>query len=95
MTDALIEVEVVYATSERQARYALRMKPGATLDEAIRASGVLQAFPEIDLARNRVGIFGSLAKGTQVLRSGDRIEIYRPLGADPKDARRKRARGPR
>ena len=92
MSDDLLEVEVVYATPERQARYVLRMEEGATLSDAIRASGVLEAFPEIDLVRNRVGIHGTLAKASQVLRDGDRVEIYRPLSADPKEARRARAR---
>ena len=91
MSDALLEVEVVYATPGRQARYVLHVKEGATLSDAIRASGVLEAFPEIDLARNRVGIHGTLAKGAQVLREGDRVEIYRPLSVDPKEARRARA----
>jgi len=91
MSDELLEVEVVYATPERQARYVLRVKDGATLAHAIRASGILEAFPEIDLARNRVGIYGTLTKSARVLRDGDRIEIYRPLSADPKEARRARA----
>lgn len=92
MTADALEVEVVYATPERQACYALRVKPGTTLFEAIRASGVLQDFPEIDLARNRVGIYGTAAKGAQALRDGDRVEIYRPLSADPKEARRARVK---
>jgi len=86
-----LAVEVVYATPARQARYALRVKQGTTVSDAIRASGVLEAFPEIDLARNRVGIYGNLTRPTQLLRDGDRVEIYRPLTADPKEARRKRA----
>lgn len=88
----VLEVEVVYATPERQACYALRMNSGATLVDAIHACGVLEDFPEIDLARNRVGIHGALAKGAQVLRDGDRVEIYRPLSADPKEARRARVK---
>jgi len=93
MTKGVLEVEVVYATPERQACYALRLNSGATLADAIRACGVLEDFPEIaDLARNRVGIHGVLVKGAQVLRDGDRVEIYRPLSADPKDARRARVK---
>lgn len=95
MSATLLEVEVVYATPGRQARYALRVEEGTTLADAIRASGVLEAFPEIDFAHNRVGIFGMLAKSSDVLRDGDRIEIYRPLSADPKEARRERATGRR
>ena len=88
---AVLAVEVVYATPSRQARYPLRVAPGATVDDAIRASGVLADFPEIDLARNRVGVFGRLARPGQPLRDGDRVEIYRPRTADPKAARRLRA----
>jgi uncharacterized protein len=85
------KVEVVYATPERQMLYALDVEPGATVRDAIERSGVLSAFPEIDLARNRVGIFGKLAALSTPLRDDDRVEILRPLLADPKEARRKRA----
>ena len=84
-------VEVVYATPERQMLYALDVEAGATVRDAIERSGVLSAFPEIDLARNRVGIFGKLAALSTPLRDDDRVEILRPLEADPKEARRKRA----
>jgi uncharacterized protein len=84
-------VEVVYATPERQMLYALDVEAGATVGDAIERSGVLAAFPEIDLARNRVGIFGRLAALSTPLRDDDRVEILRPLRADPKEARRKRA----
>jgi hypothetical protein len=59
--------------------------------EAIERSGIIERFPEIDLAKNKVGIFGKLAKLDKVLQPGDRVEIYRPLIADPKEARKKRA----
>lgn len=91
MSADLLTVEVVYASPHRQARYALRVGQGTTVAEAIRTSGVLEAFPEIDLARNRVGIYGVLTRPGQLLRDGDRVEIYRPLSADPKEARRTRA----
>ena len=91
MSTELLCVEVVYATSLQQARYELQLEQGATVADAIRISGVCAAFPEIDLARNRVGIHGSLTSSTRPLRDGDRVEIYRPLGADPKEARRLRA----
>lgn len=84
-------VEVVYALPERQMLYALDVEAGATVRDAIERSGVLSAFPEIDLARNRVGIFGKLAALSTPLRNDDRVEILRPLEADPKEARRKRA----
>jgi hypothetical protein len=91
MSADLLAVEVVYASPRRQARYALRVEQGTTVADAICTSGVLEAFPEIDLARNRVGIHGNLTRLAQQLRDGDRVEIYRPLTADPKAARRARA----
>lgn len=96
MTDAdaaRLMVEVVYAGSERQRLVSVSVPAGARVAEAIAASGVLQEFPEIDLTANRVGIFGQLTRLDEVLRDGDRVEIYRPLIADPKEARRKRAAG--
>lgn len=84
-------VEVVYATPERQILCALDVEPGATVRDAIERSGVLAAFPEIDLARNRIGIFGKLAALSTPLGENDRVEILRPLRADPREARRKRA----
>ncbi|MBX6392335.1 MAG: RnfH family protein [Burkholderiales bacterium] len=86
-----MNVEVVYALPERQAVYRLAMEEGATVRMAIEASGVLQAFPEIDLARNRVGVYARLVTLDTPLRDGDRVEIYRPLRVDPKEARRMRA----
>ena len=67
------------------------MPAGTTVAEGIRLSGVLDKHPEIDLAVNKLGIFGKLTKADAVLRNRDRIEIYRPLIADPKEVRRKRA----
>jgi len=69
----------------------VRLAEGATVEDAIRASGVLDAFPEIDLAKNKVGIFSKLVKLDEKVRDKDRVEIYRPLIADPKEVRRKRA----
>jgi uncharacterized protein len=86
-----LRVEVVYAAPERQVRYVLRVAEGGTVSDAIRNSGVLEAFPEIDLVHNRVGIYGKLVRPEQTLRDGDRVEIYRPLSIDPKEARRTRA----
>jgi hypothetical protein len=87
------KVEVVYATPARQRVYALEVAAGATVREAIRASGVLAEFPEIDLAHARVGIHGRLAALSTPLFEDDRVEILRPLQADPKDTRRRRGRG--
>jgi putative ubiquitin-RnfH superfamily antitoxin RatB of RatAB toxin-antitoxin module len=86
-----IPVEVAYALPERQLVLKLEMAPDATLEQAIHASGILEKFPEIDLASNKVGVFGKLAKLNDRLRAGDRVEIYRPLIADPKEVRKKRA----
>ncbi len=90
MADA-IRVQVCYATPREQALRDLTVAVGATLRQAIEQSGILQGFPEIDLATNRVGIFGKVKALDTALREHDRIEIYRPLIADAKDARRRRA----
>lgn len=86
-----ISVEVAYALPERQVIIRLTVNQGATLEQAILSSGILEQFPEIDLDRNKVGIFGRLGKRTDILRAGDRVEIYRPLIADPKQVRKQRA----
>ncbi len=84
-------VEVAYATPTRQEVTEVSVRPGATVEQVIRASGMLARFPEIDLTRQRVGIFGETARLQDAVRNGDRVEIYRPLVADPKEARRVRA----
>lgn len=89
--EAIWRIEVAYATPSRQEVIEMTIRPGATVGRVIRESGLLERFPEIDLARNRVGIFGELAALDDPVRDGDRVEIYRPLRADPKEARRKRA----
>lgn len=86
-----IRIEVVYALPDRAFRKTLLLPAGATVREAIELSGLLAERPEIDLASNRVGVFGRLKGLNDMLRDGDRVEIYRPLKADPKEARRKRA----
>ena len=86
-----IAVEVAYALPEKQLVVAVDVVPEATLEEAIRASGILQRRPEIDLAKNKVGVFGKLGKLSDTLHADDRVEIYRPLIADPKEVRKKRA----
>lgn len=86
-----IRVEVAYALPQDQVILSLEVPEGTTLEEAIRASGMLERHPEIDLARNKVGIFGKLNKLNASLREGDRVEIYRPLIADPKEIRKQRA----
>ena len=86
-----IRVEVAYATPAEQVILEVIEPPPLTVEAAIRHSGILEKFPEIDLGQNKFGIFGKAAKADALLREGDRVEIYRPLIADPKEARRKRA----
>jgi putative ubiquitin-RnfH superfamily antitoxin RatB of RatAB toxin-antitoxin module len=87
----LINIEVVYATDARQDVLKIRVPEGTSVQQAIAASGVLEKNAEIDLAINKVGIFAKLVKLDSVLRDRDRIEIYRPLIADPKEVRKQRA----
>lgn len=84
-------VEIAYATPTEQVILSQSAHPGLTVEQAIRRSGILERFPEIDLAVAKVGIFGKLAALDTELNAGDRVEIYRPLIADPKAARKKRA----
>jgi len=86
----LIHVQVCYATPREQVLRDLSVAPDSTLQQAVVLSGILQDFSEIDLAAARVGIFGKLKKLDASLREHDRIEIYRPLIAEPKEARRRR-----
>jgi putative ubiquitin-RnfH superfamily antitoxin RatB of RatAB toxin-antitoxin module len=85
-------VAVCYALPDVSFLVQLDVDDGTTIAQAIAASGVLARFPEIDLTRNQLGLFGKLKPADTVLRDGDRIEIYRPLQADPMESRRRRAR---
>ena len=87
-----VPVEVVYALPDRPVVSVVVVSAGASLREAIERSGILGAFPEIDLRRNRVGSFGRLRGLEEPVQPGDRVEIYRSLPADPKEMRRQRAR---
>lgn len=87
----MIQVEVAYALPDEQIVRLVEGEPGMTVEQAIRESGILEAHPEIDLSKNKVGVFGKAAKLDAVLYPGDRVEIYRSLIADPKEARKKRA----
>lgn len=91
MTEVPINIEVIYALPDTQPLKQVQVTEGTTVEAAIRASGVLESFPEIDLSMNKVGIFSKLVKLDEVVRDKDRVEIYRPLIADPKEVRRKRA----
>lgn len=87
-----IHVEVVYALPERPEMVVLTLPEGATVHQAVEASGLLQKYPDIDPGKaNKLGVFAKLVKPDAPLRDRDRVEIYRPLIADPKDVRRKRA----
>ena len=89
--DAQMTVEVAYARPDEQRILVLQMPKGCTVQAAITQSGVLKMYPEIDLAQNKVGVFGKLSSLKAQMHPGDRVEIYRPLIADPKEARKKRA----
>lgn len=86
-----IRVEVAYATPAEQVIVPLEVEAGASVASVIQRSGILREFPEIDLRVNKVGVFGKACDLEHLLRDGDRIEVYRPLIADPKEARRARA----
>ena len=86
-----INIEAVYALPDEQVLFRQQLPEGIMVAEAIKLCGMLYKYPEIDLAVNRLGIFGKLVKADTMLRDKDRIEIYRPLIADPKEVRRKRA----
>jgi len=86
-----INIEVAYATPEKQLIIPLKVPTGTTAEEAINLSGIMTHFQEIDLSQQKIGIFSKLCKLNTVLREKDRVEIYRPLLADPKEVRKRRA----
>lgn len=86
-----IDIEVAYALPAEQVIVEINVPEDCTVREAIRRSGLLAQHTEIDLDQNRVGIFGKLAKLDDRVHAGDRVEIYRALIADPKEARKRRA----
>lgn len=86
-----ISVEVIYALPHRQEIVTLRLPAGSTVLAAVKASGLMEKYPEIDPATNKFGIFAKLAKPDAPLRNRDRVEIYRPLIADPRAVRAARA----
>jgi len=89
--DKQINVEVAYALPDVQRIISLQINEGLELIDAIKQSGILDEFPEIDLENSKLGIFGKLKKADTILREGDRVEIYRKLIADPKQVRKERA----
>lgn len=86
-----IRIEVTYARADRQDVIPLKLPEGSTIQQAVEASGLLQRYPDIELGKTKVGVFGKLSKLDTALRDRDRVEIYRPLIADPKEVRKQRA----
>lgn len=87
----MLRVEVCYALADKQELVTVTLPEGATLQQALEASGLLAKHPEIDLKKNKFGIYAKLSKLDSLLRDRDRVEIYRPLIADPKEVRKQRA----
>lgn len=87
-----LRIEVVYALPQGEDAVSVTLPSGATAADAVIASGILQRHPEIDPAHHRLGIYGKAVQAGALLGDGDRVEIYRPLLLDPKEARRRRAR---
>ena len=87
----MLEIEIVYGLVDRQVLKNMTVAEGTTVREAALQSGLEVEFPELDLQQAPLGIFGKAVKDETVLCDGDRIEVYRPLLIDPKEARRKRA----
>lgn len=90
-----IECEVAYAPADRQHVVTVRLPDGATALDALHASGLLEQFPQLDARSVALGVFGTVVSREHPLKSGDRLEIYRPLQVEPREARRARVRGRR
>ena len=86
-----LQLEVVYGLPDTQKLLVFSVDEGSTVEQSIMQSGIIDAFPEIDLKVNKVGIWNRLAKLTDEVKDLDRIEVYRPLIADPKEVRKRRA----
>jgi putative ubiquitin-RnfH superfamily antitoxin RatB of RatAB toxin-antitoxin module len=91
MAELTINIELVYIKPESQNVLKLKVAKGTTIQQALESSGLLEQFPEIDLSANKVGIYSKIKPLDTVLEADDQVEIYRPLLADPKEARRRRA----
>lgn len=92
VTAKKINIEVAYADVNRQQMISLELDAGCTIETAIDRSGILLLFPDIDLHQQKIGVFSQPKKLTDLVFEGDRIEIYRPLTIDPKEARKKRVK---
>jgi putative ubiquitin-RnfH superfamily antitoxin RatB of RatAB toxin-antitoxin module len=92
VSDVPLRIEIAYAEPQRAIVKTLRLPPGSRVADALRLAALDPDFTAVDLANSALGIFGTLTRTDHALREGDRIEIYRPLAADPKAARRARAK---
>ena len=84
-----MNIGVAYTNEEKQIWSRIEIAEGSTVIEAIKESGILEMFPEIDLTQQKIGIFGKMTKPDVKLKEGDRVEIYRPITADPKTVERR------
>ena len=91
MAEAMLPIEVVYATAEQQVMLAFEVPAGTVAGEAVRLSGIAAQLPGVAVHDCPLGIFGKVVVPESVLQAGDRVELYRPLLADPKEARKQRA----
>jgi putative ubiquitin-RnfH superfamily antitoxin RatB of RatAB toxin-antitoxin module len=91
VSEGLMQIEVAYALPTKQSLVDVAIKEGATVEEVIQASNLLNEYPDIDLSSTKVGIWSRVVKLRDTVKDGDRIEIYRPLIADPKEIRKRRA----
>ncbi|MBT3811545.1 MAG: RnfH family protein [Gammaproteobacteria bacterium] len=91
MSVELLNIEVAYARSDKQVIVALQVDESCTVEQAIELADIIRQFPEIDLAKNKVGIFSRVCFLSTRLQENDRVEIYRSLAIDPMEARRQRA----
>jgi len=92
MADSTTDIEVIFALPDTQKSICIKLVEGITVEQAIKESGIIQYFPEIDLDTVKVGVFGKSCQLSKIVEKGDRIEIYRPLKQNPMDARRNRAK---
>ncbi len=90
--DGLIDIEVVFALATEQSLVKVSLQEGATVEEAIALSGIVEKYPDEDLSALQTGIWGHHVERHALVKSGDRVELYRPLLRDPRDARRELAR---
>ena len=85
----MVNVGVAYTNAEKQVWLKVELADGCTVIDAIEESGILDLFPEIDLGQQKIGIYGKMTKPDTKLKEGDRVEIYRPISADPKTVKRR------